>query len=115
MKVASKSAPQSITLDANQRYTRLFSTKDGNALSFRSGHVSLKENESIGEHSTGESEEILIVLEGNGVLRIKGFGDMKMERNTALYVPPHAIHDVKNRGEGILKYVFVTCPIPQKF
>lgn len=115
MKVRDQSAPQSIKLDLNQRYTRLFSAKDGNALSFRSGHVSLEENESIGEHTTGESEEIIIVLEGNGALCIKGGRDMKMEKNRALYVPPHTIHDVKNTGGGVLKYVFVTCPIPQKF
>ncbi len=109
MKTAAKLSPKSIKLDAKEKYTRLFSTKNGNALSLRSGHVLLKENGSIGEHNTGDSEEILIVLEGNGVLRIKGRGDIKMERNTALYVPPNTIHDVKNTGREILKYVYVTC------
>lgn len=105
-----KVIPKSIKFDAKEKYTRLFSTKSGNALSLCSGHVVLKEGENIGEHNTGDSEEILIILEGKGELCINKSERLEFERDTALYIPPNTIHDVKNIGKGLLKYVFVTSP-----
>lgn len=108
--VPTKQSPKSIRLDAKEKYTRLFSTKNDNAISLRSGCVVLKENESIGEHSTGDSEEILIILEGKGELYINKSEKRGLEKNTALYIPPDTIHDIKNTGGGLLRYIFVTCP-----
>lgn len=109
-----KLIPKSIRLDAKERYTRLFSTKNGDAMSFRSGCVILKENENIGEHNTGDSEEILIIVEGKGELYINKSEKWDFEKDTALYIPPNTIHDVRNRGRGSLKYVFVACSIFQQ-
>ncbi len=95
-------------LDSAEKYTRLFSIKNGNAMSFRSGHVILKENESIGEHNTEDSEEIIIILEGEGELYIKGSETLKFKEGTVAYVPSNTIHDVKNIGNASLKYIFVT-------
>jgi len=111
-------SPGLIKLDSNERYTRLFSVKEGNAVSLRSGHTVLREGENIGEHSTGDSEEMLIILEGKGELHL-GSGEgrstkkdsiVEFTEGTALYVPPNTIHDVKNIGTDILRYVFVTSP-----
>ncbi|MBL7071015.1 MAG: radical SAM protein [Candidatus Omnitrophica bacterium] len=109
--------PGIIGLDSEEKYKRLFSAKEGNAASFRSGHVVLKAGEGIGEHNTGDFEEILIILEGKGELYIKSSGGtpekvriQEFAKDTALYVPPDTLHDVKNTGAGMLKYVFITCP-----
>lgn len=112
MKIAnSKLIPKSIKLDTKEKYTRLFSTKNDDTLSFRSGHVILKENESIGEHNAGDSEEILIILEGRGELLINGREKLNFEKDTALYIPPNTVHDVRNKGAGPLKYVFIASQI----
>ena len=103
-----KLAPEIIKLDSGEKYTRLFSAKNGNAISLRSGHVILKENESIGEHNTEDSEEIIIILEGEGELYIKGSETLKFKEGTVAYVPPNTIHDVKNIGNTYLRYIFVT-------
>jgi len=125
--VQAKQSPQSIKLDAKEKYTRLFSIKNGNAISLRSGCVVLKKNESIGEHNTDKSEEIIIILEGRGELSIRsplpvgkrvgmregqqhGYKKWRFGRNTALYIPPDTIHDIKNTGRNLLRYIFVTCP-----
>ena len=106
-----KPATKAIKLDNAEKYTRLFSTKNGTALSFRSGCVILRESESIGEHSTDNSEEIIIILEGEGELYINGHDKIYIEKDTAVYVPPHTIHDVKNAARRCLKYVFITCSV----
>ncbi len=103
-----KLAPKIIKLDSEERYMRLFSIKNGDAISFRSGYVILKENENIGEHNTGNAEEILIILEGKGELYINGREKLNFEEGTAVYIPPGTVHDVKNTGKGLLKYIFVT-------
>ena len=110
MKIAGdKLIPKKIKLDSGEQYKRLFSIKNGDALSFRSGYVVLKENENIGKHNTEDSEEILITLEGNGKLYIDGREKLNFEEGTAVYIPPNTIHDVKNTGRSPLKYIFVTC------
>jgi mannose-6-phosphate isomerase-like protein (cupin superfamily) len=103
---------RAIKLDSKDRYTRLFSVKNSNAMSLRSGHVVLQENENIGEHNTGSSEEVIIALEGKGRLYAKGCEALDLEEGTALYVPPDTVHDVKNSGKGVLRYVYVTCAVP---
>ena len=110
MKVTNnKLAPKIIKLDSKERYTRLFSIKNGDAISFRSGYVTLKENENIGEHNTEDAEEILIILEGKGELYINGREKLNFEEGTAVYIPPDTVHDVRSIGSSPLEYVFVTC------
>ena len=111
---AKKLNPGSVRLNTDERYTRLFSTKNGNALSLRSGYVVLKESENIGEHNTDDAEEMLIILEGKGELLINKSEILDFEKSTALYIPPNTVHDVKNIGKGLLKYIFVTCPAVQQ-
>ncbi len=102
--------PRLIKLDSKERYRRLFSVKEGSAIALRSGQVVLNEGENIGEHSTGGSEEMLVILEGRGELIIKS-GVMGFEKGTSLYIPPDTVHDVRNAGPGALKYIFVTSPV----
>ncbi|MDP3789951.1 MAG: cupin domain-containing protein [Candidatus Omnitrophota bacterium] len=94
--------------DAKEKYMRLFSKKDGSAISLRSGCVVLKPGESVGEHSTDEQEELLIILEGEGRLLLGKSAEIEFEKDSAAYIPPRTIHDVKNTGMVDLKYVFVT-------
>lgn len=94
--------------DAKERYARLFSKKDGSAASFRSGRVILMPGENVGCHSTEASEEILIILEGIGKLLLGVAEEVDIEKDSAVYIPPQTLHDVKNTGKEALRYVFIT-------
>jgi oxalate decarboxylase/phosphoglucose isomerase-like protein (cupin superfamily) len=73
----------------------------------RSGVVVLDPGESVGRHSTGSREELIVVLEGKGELLIEEAGPLAIEAGLAAYVPPAMSHDVVNRGEVPLRYVYV--------
>jgi mannose-6-phosphate isomerase-like protein (cupin superfamily) len=77
----------------------------------RSGVVVLRPGASVGRHSTGEREEIVVVLEGRGEVRVAGVPPLAVEAGTAAYVPPRRSHDVMNTGERPLRYVYVVAPV----
>ena len=54
-----------VKLESAEKYQRLIS-KDLGSSGLKSGHVTLKPGENIGEHSTAEREEIIIILRGEG-------------------------------------------------
>ncbi len=58
-----KLKPLVIKLSGDEKYQRLLSGRPETA-GFRSGLVNLKPKEEIGQHSTEEKEEVLIILNG---------------------------------------------------
>ena len=76
-------------------------------VTMRSGLVVLAPQHSVGRHTTGENEEVLIVLEGKGEMNFEDGHSLPVEANHAVYCPPHTVHDVKNTGRGALRYVYV--------
>nr|MBU1328353.1 cupin domain-containing protein [Candidatus Omnitrophota bacterium] len=99
--------PKIVKLESNSKYQRLFN-KDSGTLGLKSGHVILKKGEEIGEHSTNDLEEALVILKGKGLLLINSEEEFDFEDNSVLYIPPDTIHNVKNTGNGILEYIFIT-------
>jgi len=99
--------PKIVKLDSNSKYQRLFN-KDSGTLGLKSGHVILKKGEEIGEHSTNDLEEALVILKGKGLLLINSEEEFDFEDNSVLYIPPDTVHNVKNTGNGILEYIFIT-------
>lgn len=73
----------------------------------RSGLVVLAPQKSVGRHTTGHNEEILVVLEGKGEMLFGDGHTLPVEANHAVYCPPQTAHDVKNTGQGTLRYVYV--------
>jgi len=96
-----------VKLESGSKYQRLFG-KDSGTCGIKSGHVILKSGEEIGEHSTNDLEEALVILEGRGRLVIGKEESFDFEHDTVLYVPPRTTHNVKNIGKGILEYIFIT-------
>jgi mannose-6-phosphate isomerase-like protein (cupin superfamily) len=96
-----------VKLEPGSKYQRLFS-KDSGTCGIKSGHVILKEKEEIGEHSTNNLEEVLVILKGSGSLIINNEASLDFEKDTVLYVPPRTSHNVKNTGKGMLEYIFIT-------
>lgn len=77
----------------------------------RSGVVVLQPGASVGRHDTGAREEIIVVLEGLGEVRVAGVPPLAVEAATAAYVPPRCSHDVVNTGARPLRYVYVVAPV----
>jgi quercetin dioxygenase-like cupin family protein len=76
-------------------------------VTMRSGLVVLAPGKAVGKHSTGNHEELLVVLEGAGEMRITGETSLPVVAGTAIYCPPRREHDVLNTGASDLRYVYV--------
>jgi quercetin dioxygenase-like cupin family protein len=99
--------PRTIHLDAQGAdYLPLLEGPPG-TVSMRSGLVVLAPGKSVGLHSTEGFEELVIVLEGQGEMRVTGLEPMVMDAGTAVYCPPETEHNVVNTGIEPLRYVFV--------
>jgi len=61
----------------------------------------------VGRHSTGANEETLVILEGQGEMRITGGATLRLNGNVVAYCPPNTEHDVINTGADILRYIYV--------
>ena len=75
--------------------------------SLRSGAVALQPGKAVGEHSTGDHEELIVVLEGEGALLLNEDRKLPLEVGTVAYCPPNTEHDVKNTGTIVLRYIYV--------
>ena len=76
----------------------------------RSGRVLLAPGQSVGEHTTGDHEEVLVVLEGRGEMVLGGSQKLAVEADHAIYCPPRTTHNVTNTGTTPLRYVYVVAP-----
>ena len=76
--------------------------------SLHSGLVTLQPGSSVGTHTTGTNEEMLIPLNGDGELRSEGHPVIQLKPGLITYAPPHTKHDVVNTGTTPLRYIYVT-------
>src|SRR5208337_445557 len=58
------------------------------SINMKSGLVLLAPGKSVGKHSTGQNEELLVVFEGQGEMTFKDGSKLPVKANTALYCPP---------------------------
>ncbi|HKM67218.1 MAG TPA: cupin domain-containing protein [Candidatus Acidoferrum sp.] len=77
----------------------------------RGGSVKLKPGESVGWHSTNQSEEALVILHGNGAANIEGQPDVPLQEKMLAYIPPGTRHNVTNTGTQLLEYVWIVAPV----
>jgi mannose-6-phosphate isomerase-like protein (cupin superfamily) len=96
-----------IQLDAEGRDYLPVLSGPPDTVTMRSGLVVLAPGKSVGRHSTGKQEELLVVLEGRGQMLITGGEPLPVVAGTAVYCPPRREHDVLNTGPGSLRYVYV--------
>lgn len=80
----------------------------------RSGFVRLKPGRSVGWHSTGQNEESLIILHGEGDALIDGQAKRGFSAPQFLYILPATRHNLQNSGPEALEYVYVVAPAPGK-
>jgi mannose-6-phosphate isomerase-like protein (cupin superfamily) len=75
--------------------------------SMESGLVVLGPGKSGTQHSSKGYEEAIIVLSGEGELRIAGGPTIRLKANTVAYCPTKTVHNIHNPGAIPLKYVYV--------
>jgi len=76
----------------------------------RSGFVRLKPGETVGWHSTGQNEEALVILRGEGAALVDGHPKQTFVAPALAYIPPASRHNVQNTGKEQLEYVYVVAP-----
>jgi len=76
----------------------------------RSGFVRLKPGETVGWHTTGQNEESLVILHGEGEALIDGQPKQTFVAPAFAYIPPATRHNVSNTGKTLLEYVYVVAP-----
>ena len=96
-----------VKLESNEMYQRLLN-RDSDTLGIKCGHIILNPGQNVGEHTTGEYEEVIIVLQGNGETRINHKSILQIDCRAVLYIPPETKHDIKNTGDRVLEYIFIT-------
>jgi quercetin dioxygenase-like cupin family protein len=77
----------------------------------RSGLVRLKPGETVGWHTTGQHEESLIILHGQGEALIDGQEKKAFVAPAFVYIAPSTRHNVLNTGKDQLEYVYVVAPV----
>ena len=87
------------------KYTEIL--KPLRTVTMRSGLIQLKSGEDVGLHSTKQNEEMLVILEGQGQLKLEGRPPLKISGGQVAYVPPETRHNVRNTGSVPLKYIFI--------
>jgi len=77
----------------------------------RSGYVVLAPSQGVGQHSTEENEEVVVVFAGTGELRYRGRPSIALHPGAVAYNPPRTTHDVVNTGTVPLRYLYVVAPV----
>jgi mannose-6-phosphate isomerase-like protein (cupin superfamily) len=77
------------------------------SVTMRSGYVVLLPSQSVGSHSTGECEEMVVVLQGNGEMLFRDGSAMQLRPHVVIYCPPETEHDVRNSGKRALRYIYM--------
>jgi len=85
-------------------YKPLFKPPETNFL--KAGQVSLQPGESIGEHTTTNREEILIILRGTATLTLEN-QTLELKQGQTHYIPPEKKHNVTNNSKQELEYIYV--------
>jgi mannose-6-phosphate isomerase-like protein (cupin superfamily) len=102
--------PLVIKLESGDKYLRLLGGQPQTA-GMRSGLVSLKPGEEIGEHSTDNREESLVILSGEAEIHCAGYPAFNALAASLVYIPPHTVHNVRNIRKIPLKYVYIVSPL----
>lgn len=86
-----------------ERPGTLVSASDSHQL--HSGYVVLEPGKEVGEHTTEGGEELIVMVEGKAEIVSDGRTET-VEAPCVVLIPAHTVHNVKNRSETSLKYVY---------
>ena len=99
-----------VPFEGKAKYLRLLAgVPETNGM--KSAYVILQPQESVGGHSTEAKEEAIIVLEGMLQVFIEGNPFLTAKKDELLYIPARTLHDIKNIGESVARYIYVVSPV----
>jgi len=104
-----KLIPIAVKIGMGEEYQRLL-VPGKDTINIKSGCVTLGASSSVGEHNTDEREEVLFILAGEAEILCDG-RSIKAGEGEMFYIPPRTRHDVKNVGNGLLRYIFLVVPV----
>lgn len=107
VKSQDKPRPKVVELDSRGKDYLQVLAGPPETVTMKSGLEVLSPNQSVGKHSTGQHEELLVVLEGQGEMSFKDGSRLDVKANHAIYCPPETEHNVTNTGKNVLRYVYV--------
>lgn len=81
-----------------------------NSIKMKSGMVVLESGEEVGCHNTNGREEMIIVLEGSACVEIDGNPYDTINPDSVFYIPPETKHNIINRNQKTLRYIYVVSP-----
>lgn len=102
--------PKLVKLAGTEKYMRLLGGVPFTA-GIKSGYVTLKPGEAVGEHKTEAREEAIVILEGKASVYCEKELLFTAEAESLVYIPPETNHDIRNEGEERLRYVYVVTPV----
>lgn len=100
-------------MEGDERFLRILNG-DTETRGMRSGFVVLDPGEAVGEHDTHAREEAIIFIQGKAEVTFGKGGKTDAGKGDVIYIPPGTIHDVRNAGEGKLKYLYVVAPVSER-
>lgn len=77
-----------------------------------SGYVILQPGKDVGEHTTEDGEELIVMVEGKAEITSNKHSEM-VQAPCVVLVPAHTIHNVRNTSKTLLKYVYVVSILDQ--
>ncbi|MEN6299455.1 MAG: cupin domain-containing protein [Anaerolineaceae bacterium] len=105
-------SPRSISIPScDEKYKKLLGGPP-DTQNLVAGYVVLSPGESVGRHTTGASEEMIIPLSGEGELQVPGLMPEQIHPGMVLYNPPNTPHDVINTSDQPLRYIYVVARTP---
>ncbi|RLF50091.1 MAG: hypothetical protein DRN20_00005 [Thermoplasmata archaeon] len=72
----------------------------------RAGAVCLRDCEEIGEHSTEDGEEVLVILSGKGSAFVDG-EEIEISGGDVLHFGKHTVHNIVAKEGHILRYIYI--------
>ena len=86
----------------------LVSRSDSHQL--HSGYVVLEPSKEVGEHTAEGGEELIVIVDGKAEIISGGHADMA-EAPCVVLIPAHTVHNVRNRSETLLRYVYAVVAV----
>ena len=97
-------------LDSGSKIFQLVGTKAGNAQHHSISHMEFMPGDCCREHYHPEGfEESYYILQGEALVPVNKI-ERKLSAGQCISIPPLVWHDLKNIGNGTLKFLVITTP-----
>ena len=99
--------PKIITFNPNSTTYQEILDGEKDSTIFYSGVVTILPGDSGEVHSTEIYEEMIVILEGEGQLRITTQNNLDLKFGNIAFIPPNTEHHVFNTGTKNFKYIYI--------